>query len=84
MKFTDEEIDQISEKYADEVVMYIAKNLAYFKWSDIYTMLKEAPASVKRKLFKAVALNCLLCLRLFLGSVYHYKNYLRNKPTFEG
>jgi glycosyltransferase involved in cell wall biosynthesis len=84
VKFTDEEIDQISEKYADEVVMYIAKYLAYFKWSDIHTMLKEAPPSVKGKLFKAVARNCPLYLRIFLGSVYHYKNYLRNKPTFEG
>ena len=84
IQFSDEEIDQISEKYADEVVMYIAKHLAYFKWSDIRTMLKETPASVKGKLFKAVARNCPLYLRKFLGSVYHYKDYLRNKPTFEG
>lgn len=82
---SEDDVDRMSEWYAHEIGLYFSRNAPYFiMWRKMREMWNEAPVSVRKKFRKVVAKHWPRYLRRFLGAIYHYRAFLKNKPTFTG
>jgi glycosyltransferase involved in cell wall biosynthesis len=84
VKLTDEDLDHVARWYAHEVLCYIARQILYFPWRNIRQLWSEAPAGVRKKCWKVMVQRWPCYLRIFLGSIYHFRINFKNRPTFSG
>ncbi len=83
ISFTVDEMRRASDYYADEITRYVAAHLVHFLWKDIKNIWREAPWSVKKRIFPVIRKKWPVYARKFLGSILHYREQVRNSPTFE-
>jgi hypothetical protein len=83
VRFTSEEMDELCEYYAHQILAFVATNMPYFRFHDIHEMLGNTPGAIKRKFPRSVWRNWRTYFRKFVSSIYHYPDYLRNMPTFK-
>jgi glycosyltransferase involved in cell wall biosynthesis len=84
ISFTKEEMNQVSDVYADEIARYISTHVVHFLWKDMRSLWREAPENVKKRIFSILWYRWPVYVRKFLGSIFHYKNRVKNRPTFKG
>lgn len=83
ISFTNEEMNQVSDVYADEIARYVSAHLVHFLWKDIRDLWTGAPSTVKKRMIPVLYKKWPIYLRKFIGSVIHYNERVRNKPIFK-
>lgn len=83
ISLSSDEINQVSEYYADEIARYVSAHMVHFLWKDMRSLWSDAPANVKKRMLNAFWKNWLIYLRIFLGSIFHYKKKVGSRPTFK-
>jgi glycosyltransferase involved in cell wall biosynthesis len=81
--FSDDEKIHVAEHYADEIARYVSAHIVHFLFKYMYILWSEAPAIVKKRMFAVVKKKWHIYLRLFLGSIIHYKKRAQARPTFK-
>ena len=83
ISLTENEMQQVSDYYAHEIALYVSAHLVHRLWKDIRNLWREAPGSIKKRILPALRNHWPLYARKFLGSIIHYKQRVRNSPTFK-
>ena len=83
LSLLNDEIQKVSEYYSDEIARYVSTHIIHFLWKDIRSIWSEAPPQVKQRMLPVITKKWPIYLKKFIGSIIHYKNRTKNKPTFK-
>jgi len=83
ISLSSDDLKKVSEYYADEIARYVSAHMVHFLWKHMLSLWRDAPADVKKRMLGVLRKNWPIYLRKFLGSILHYKERVRSRPTFK-